>query len=413
MSEQNNERNGAAPVQPTPADGSAAAPQSGASVEQEQPASGEPAPAPGSSPAQPTPTAGSAPAQPTPQSVVPPAPAGWRQTPPAGGYTAPYGAPPAYAAPAAAPAPKKSRAWIVALVAVVLVFVLIVMGMRSCTSLFTSSMGSLSSADAVDALTQDAVAVITIDGTIQYDGTSSSPEGLKALLDEAENSPYIKAVVLRVDSGGGTATAGEEMAEYVRAFGKPVVVSSASTNASAAYEISSQADYIYTAKSSALGAIGTAMQITDTSELMDMLGINVQDIVSSGSKDSTYGTRPLSDEERAYYQDMVDQINEVFIQNVAEGRGMDVEAVRALATGLTFTGMDAVDNGLADEIGTREDAIAKAAELAGMSSYTIVDLDQDADDLSAMLDLLSESDASSDALAEALKEFDDDGTLAR
>ena len=400
MSEQNNERNGAAPSQPTPADGSAAAPQSGASVEQEQPASGEPAPAPGSSPAQPTPTAGSAPAQPTPQSVVPPAPAGWRQTLPAGGYTAPYGAPPAYAAPAAAPAPKKSRAWIVALVAVVLVFVPIVMGMRSCTSLFTSSMGSLSSADAVD-------------GTIQYDGTSSSPEGLKALLDEAENSPYIKAVVLRVDSGGGTATAGEEMAEYVRAFGKPVVVSSASTNASAAYEISSQADYIYTAKSSALGAIGTAMQITDTSELMDMLGINVQDIVSSGSKDSTYGTRPLSDEERAYYQDMVDQINEVFIQNVAEGRGMDVEAVRALATGLTFTGMDAVDNGLADEIGTREDAIAKAAELAGMSSHTIVDLDQDADDLSAMLDLLSESDASSDALAEALKEFDDDGTLAR
>ena len=144
-----------------------------------------------------------------------------------------------------------------------------------------------------------------------------------------------------------------------------------------------------------------------------MLGINIQDITSAGSKDSTYGTRPLTDEERAYYQDMVDQINEVFIQNVAEGRGMDVEEVRALATGLTFTGMDAVDNGLADEIGTKEDAIEKAADLAGMTSYAVIELDQDTDELSAMLDLLSENDVSSDAVAEALKELYNDGTLAR
>lgn len=370
MSEQNNEHNGAAPSQPE--------------------ASGAPAPT-------------SAP------QAVPPAPAGWRSVPPSGAGYAPYAA-----APVAAPPQKKSRAWIVALVAVVLVFVLIAMGMHSCTSLFTSSMGySTSASDAVDALTQDAVAVITIDGTIQYDGTASSPEGLKSLLDEAEASPHIRAVVLRVDSGGGVATAGEEMAEYLRAFSKPVVVSSASTNASAAYEISSQADYIFTAKSTSIGAIGTAIQITDTSELMDMLGINIQDITSAGSKDSTYGTRPLTDEERAYYQDMVDQINEVFIQNVAEGRGMDVEEVRALATGLTFTGMDAVENGLADEIGTKEDAIEKAADLAGMTSYAVIELDQDTDELSAMLDLLSENDVSSDAVAEALKELYNDGTLAR
>ena len=110
---------------------------------------------------------------------------------------------------------------------------------------------------------------------------------------------------------------------------------------------------------------------------------------------------------------MVDQINEVFIQNVAEGRGMDVEEVRALATGLTFTGMDAVENGLADEIGTKEDAIEKAADLAGMTSYAVIELDQDTDELSAMLDLLSENDVSSDAVAEALKELYNDGTLAR
>jgi len=208
--------------------------------------------------------------------------------------------------------PKKSRGWIVALVAVVLVFALLALGMWSCTSVMSSSFGSFgtgSTVDDVDYLTGDAVGVIDIDGTIQYDNTTSSPEGLKAQLDRAEKNSHIKAVVLRVNSGGGTATAGEEMADYVRGFsertGKPVVVSSASVNASAAYEISSQADYIYTAKTTAIGAIGTVMQVTDLSGLMEKLGISVDNVTSADSKDSSYGTRPLTEEERAYYQDQV------------------------------------------------------------------------------------------------------------
>ncbi|HIS40151.1 MAG TPA: signal peptide peptidase SppA [Candidatus Aphodovivens avistercoris] len=272
------------------------------------------------------------------------------------------------------------------------------MGMHSCNQVLSASMGfSSSSVSEADLLTGDAVAVVTISGTIQYDGTTASPEGLKAVLDEAETNPHVKALVLRVDSGGGTATAGEEMAAYLKEFSKPVVVSSASMNASAAYEISSQADYIFTAKTTAIGAIGTAMQITDTSELMDKLGINIENITSSDSKDSSYGTRPLTDEERAYYQQMVDDINETFIQNVAEGRGMTTDEVRALATGLTFTGMDAVENGLADEIGLKEDAIAKAAQLAGLSDYEVVSLDPETDDLYELLGMLSATDGSAAA----------------
>lgn len=254
--------------------------------------------------------------------------------------------------------------------------------------------------------------VITLDGTIQYDGTTCSPEGLKAQLDRAEQNPHIKAVVLRVNSGGGTATAGEEMAEYLREFSKPVVVSSASINASAAYEISSQADYIFTAKTTSIGAIGTVMQVTDLSGLMEKLGISVDNIASADSKDSSYGTRPLTEEERAYYQAMVDQINESFIETVAQGRGMDVEAVRALATGLTFTGIDAVENGLADELGTLEDATDKAAELAGISSYDTVNLEPDYGDLSTLLGLLSSSQSSQDVSA-LLNEGEKHGTLAQ
>ena len=292
--------------------------------------------------------------------------------------------------------PKKNRGWIVALVAVVLVFALLALGMWSCTSVMSSSFGSFgtgSTVDDVDYLTGDAVGVIDIDGTIQYDNTTSSPEGLKAQLDRAEKNSHIKAVVLRVNSGGGTATAGEEMADYVRGFsertGKPVVVSSASVNASAAYEISSQ------------------------SGLMEKLGISVDNVTSADSKDSSYGTRPLTEEERAYYQDQVDQINETFIQTVAEGRDMSVEDVRALATGLTFTGMTAVENGLADEIGTKDDAVAKAAELANIAHYTTVTLKNPTSSLSSLLDLMSKSNVSTDDIARALKELDTDGSIAQ
>ena len=260
---------------------------------------------------------------------------------------------------------------------------------------------------------QDSIGVIDLDGTIGQDDGANTPEGLLAQLQSAANDPSIKAVVLRVNSGGGAAAAGEEMAQYVKDFSKPIVVSTASGNASAAYLISSQADYIYTAKTTAIGAIGTVMQVTDLSGLMEKLGISVDNVTSADSKDSSYGTRPLTEEERAYYQDQVDQINETFIQTVAEGRDMPVEDVRALATGLTFTGMTAVENGLADEIGTKDDAVAKAAELANIAHYTTVTLKNPTSSLSSLLDLMSKSNVSTDDIARALKELDTDGSIAQ
>lgn len=339
---------------------------------------------------------------------------------PSGGtnYCSNYGANPGTGYPVYASAkPTKSRGWIVGIVIVVALAMVMMFGMWSCSSAFSSAGTSVGS-DA-DLLTSDAVAIITIDGTIQYDGTTSSPEGLKEQLDIAANNSYIKAVVLRVNSGGGTATAGEEMTEYLREFkettGKPVVVSSAATNASAAYEISSQADYIYTAKTTSIGAIGTAMQFMDYSGLMEMLGITTEDITSAPSKDSTYGNRGLTDEEREYYQAQIDQINETFIENVAEGRGMSSDEVRKLATGLTFTGLDAVENGLADEIGTQEDAVKKAAELAGSSTTATVTLDtSSSDDLDLLLDLMSKTDGvTTEELAQALKELDAGSTATQ
>lgn len=244
------------------------------------------------------------------------------------------------------------------LVTILLLALLIVAGIGSCISGSAANNSSFSLGDKV--------AIITLDGTIQYDGSACSPEGFKVLLNEAANDPSIKAVVLRVNSGGGTATAGEEMTEYLKDFEKPVVVSSATINASAAYEISSQADYIYAAQSSEVGSIGTVIELMDYSDLMGMLGINIDTISSADSKDSSYGIRELSDEEREHYQQMVDEINQMFIANVAEGRGVSERKVaNEWANGLTWTGKTAKEMGLVDEIGTLEDACDKAAELAG------------------------------------------------
>lgn len=329
---------------------------------------------------------------------------------------APYGGP---AAPASAystaaqfqVAPvqqnKGGRGWIVAIVVVVCLFAFMAFAVHSCSNSMTDfSRFSGSGGSSLSDLDGDTVAVLTLDGTIQYDGSACSPEGFKILLDEAESNEHVKALVLRVNSGGGTATAGEEMTEYLRQFDKPVVVSSASINASAAYEISSQADYIFVAKSTEIGSIGTAMELTDLSGLMDKLGIRMETITSSGSKDSTYGYRALSDDEREYYQRMINQINEMFIENVAEGRHMDIEEVRKLATGLVFTGVDAVDNGLADKVGTLEDAEAKAAELAGITDYDTADLSFDSYDLSELAYLLGESRLSVDDVIDLLEKAD-------
>ena len=299
------------------------------------------------------------------------------------------------------PAPRKRRWWIAVLV--VAVIAVIGIGMYSCAASFNRLDG------ASTPHTSNTVSIIDINGTIGYDGTANSPEGLKKLLDQAESDPGIKAVVLRVNSGGGTSTAGEEMANYVREFSKPIVVSSASMNASAAYMISSQAKRIYVAQTTEIGAIGVDLTVTDLSGLLEKLGIDVDNITSAASKDSSYGTRPLTDAERAYYQNMVNQINEVFIKTVADGRGMSVDSVRALATGMPFTGNDSVANGLSDQVGTLEDACAGAADMAGCgSTYHTDTLSLPKSDLSSLLGLLSSSSSNTttvDQLAAAIKEL--------
>ncbi len=291
----------------------------------------------------------------------------------------------------------KSKSGHSVLIAVVIcVLGLFAIGALSCSATIsgmTDSMMAATGSNAPVRASVPSIAVIDIDSVIGYDGSASSPEGLRSRLDAAQADDEVKGVILRVNSGGGTATAGEEMARLIADFPKPVVVVSAATNASAAYEISSQADYIFCAKTTSIGAIGVLLQVTDLSGLYEKLGIDIDTIASAESKDAGAGTRPLTDEERAWYQDMVDEIDEDFIKTVAEGRDMTVAAVKELANGLPYTGTQAVEAGLADEIGYFDDALAHISQMAGYDEpLATLSYEQSSSSLDALLDLLSQTE---------------------
>ena len=343
---------------------------------------------------------------------APVSPAAGQAAAPQAAYAPVYAAPVAAAAPAgaaaapavAAVAKPKNTGYKVAIVILSILLVL-ALGAAGCSAMMATSSamsGLFDFSTSGYVINGPTVAVIDMDSTIAHGGGNCSPEGLAELMDEIESNDNIKAVVLHVNSGGGASTAGEEMSILVKECTKPVIVSSASTNASAAYEISSQADYIFVDKSTFIGSIGTALQFVDYSGLYEKLGINYQNILSDPQKDASYGNRPLSDEEIAHYQAMVTQVNEEFIKTVAEGRGMTIEAVRALAHGELYTGMTAIENGLADEIGTFDNACAYAAKAGGIEGddYAVVNISYTSYDFDILSLLGMDADLSAEQVAE-------------
>jgi protease-4 len=226
--------------------------------------------------------------------------------------------------------------------------------------------------------TGDAVAVIHLDGVIAGTGATGSgyvtPESFLDQLDKAADDDRVKAVVLRVDSPGGTVAASEEIAAYVRGFKKPIVVSIGDIGASGAYMVSSQADEIIANPGSSVGSIGVISEIPNVAALLGKIGVEFQVITAGKNKDTGSPYRSLTKEERALIQGEVNEAYEQFIGIVAEGRKMKPEKVRELATGWTWSGDKALELGLIDKIGTYQDALASAAKRGGIkgSDYEVI-----------------------------------------
>ena len=173
---------------------------------------------------------------------------------------------------------------------------------------------------------------------------------------------------LRVNSPGGSAAATQEAAaelQKLKDSGKPVVVSMGDTAASGAYWLAAYGDKIYANPSTITGSIGVYMSYYDVQGLSEKLGVREEKIKSGPHKDIFSPFRPMTEEERRLTQNMVDDMYEQFVAVVAEQRHMDGEKVRSLADGRVFTGVQAKEAGLVDELGNYYDALGYAGSGQG------------------------------------------------
>tara|TARA_B110001452_G_scaffold250942_1_gene239592 strand:- start:1947 stop:3794 length:1848 start_codon:yes stop_codon:yes gene_type:complete len=224
----------------------------------------------------------------------------------------------------------------------------------------------------------DKIGVIVARGTI-LDGTQPAGtiggDSTAALIREARNDESVKAIVLRVDSGGGSAFASEVIRrelEKARAEGKPVIASMGSVAASGGFWISTSSDQIWAHPSTITGSIGIfGIVPTYQRPLAEHLGIRI-DGVSTAPLAGVRLDRELPAEVGDVIQGMIEHGYREFLQRVADSRGMTTEEVNLVAQGRVWSGTDAYEHGLVDKLGNLDDAIVAAAELAGLEdNYTV------------------------------------------
>ena len=224
------------------------------------------------------------------------------------------------------------------------------------------------------------IAVIYADGNIveQDDPNNISGDRFASIISKVRADSTVKAVVLRVNSPGGTVLAASKIKEEIDLTRevKPVIASYGSYAASGGYWISNSCDHIFSGATTLTGSIGCFSAIPEFSKTVKNIAhINITPVKSHNHSDMISLMRPFDDKETAMMQDYVDDIYTNFVNIVAEGRDMTYEAVDEIAQGRVWTGADALKIGLVDELGTLEDAIVYAASLGGdpdVSSWNVV-----------------------------------------
>jgi len=222
--------------------------------------------------------------------------------------------------------------------------------------------GDFSTADAVYQIDFEGEISDSSSGTLLTTG-GITVEQFVAWLNDAVKDNSVKAILIRVDSPGGIATASQEMYEELKKVEKPVLISVSNICASGAYYVACAADKIMANKTSEIGSIGVIMQVPNLEGLYDKLGIKYTTIKQGKYKDAGSTDRELTDEEKALLEEQTRQIYELFIADVAAGRKLDLSKVRDLATGWVYLGEEAKKLGLIDEIGTYSDAVKEAAKM--------------------------------------------------
>ena len=205
-------------------------------------------------------------------------------------------------------------------------------------------------------------------GVVKVEGVILDPTKTIEQLTAFYEDDRIKAIVLRIDSPGGGVGPSQEIHDEVRRINadKPIVVSMGSVAASGGYYIAAPARRIFANPGTLTGSIGVIMEFTNFQELLEKIGLSSQVVKSGKHKDIGSPVRPMTEEDRAILQALIDDVHAQFVESVAAGRKLDPQVVRNLADGRIYTGRQARDLGLVDELGNLDAAVRHAGQLAGI-----------------------------------------------
>ncbi len=223
---------------------------------------------------------------------------------------------------------------------------------------------SSSSGSAFSGLGSGRIAVVDLKGVIL------SADKTDEQLEKFAKDDSVKAIILRIDSPGGGAAASQEIYHEVlrirQQHKKRIVASIGSMGASGAYYVASATDRIYANQASIVGSVGVIMEWVNYGDLMKWAKLKNVILKAGALKDAGSPTRPMTPEERVYFQGLIDNMHMQFIQDVAAGRRLPVETVQKLATGQVWTGQQALGLHLIDQTGGFRVALLDTARAVGM-----------------------------------------------
>lgn len=237
-------------------------------------------------------------------------------------------------------------------------------------------------------------------GVARIEGMILDSADIVAWLDYLQHNNSVHGVLLYINSGGGAVVPSQEIHAAVArlAADKPVVAYMSTAAASGGYYAAVAADYIVASPSTLTGSIGVRMELANMQKLFETIGVGQQTLSSGPMKEAGTPFRPLRPDEEEYLQSIVQDMYEVFIADVAAGRKMPVEDVRGIADGRAYTGRQAFNLGLIDELGDSVAALDRLHEFAGLDQRVNEYLDGPQKKESFMQNMIS------GAIGDALKE---------
>ncbi len=211
-------------------------------------------------------------------------------------------------------------------------------------------------------------------GVLEIDGTIDDSRGVLSELKRFKEAPWVKAIVVRIDSPGGAVAPTQEIFDELQKTkkNKPLIASMGGMATSGGYYIATACEKIVANPGTLTGSIGVIMQLNNVEELMEKIGVKGYNIKSGANKDIGSPFQPLSPEGREILQSLVDNVYSQFVSAVAKGRGMNEAQVRKLADGRVYSGAQAKELGLVDQFGTLDDAIEFAAKRVGLEENPTV-----------------------------------------